>query len=88
MLSDMDAYTSSPAPSRRASWCVRLARRVVYAVRETHEATKLASQLMLRYGLLESDQPPDTYAEFLLRTRPTVRHEPPARRRSEGSQVR
>jgi hypothetical protein len=88
MLKAMDAYTSPPAPSRRASWCVRLARRMVYAVRETHEATRLASRLMLRYGLAETDQPPDTYAEFLLRTRPTVRHEPPARRRAAGSQVR
>ena len=84
----MDAYTSSSVPSRRASWCVRLARRIYYAVRETHFAAKRASELMLSYGLAESDQPPDTYAEFLLRTRPTVRHEPPARRRSAGSQVR
>jgi hypothetical protein len=85
---DMDAYTPSSASSRRASWCVRLARRICDAVRELHFATKRASELMLRYGLAESDQPPDTYAEFLLRTRGTVRHEPPARRRSAGSRVR
>jgi hypothetical protein len=53
-----------------------------------HYATKRASELMLSYGLAESDQPPDTYAEFLLRTRAAVRHEPPAHRRSAGSQVR
>jgi hypothetical protein len=53
-----------------------------------HYATKRASELMLSYGLAESDQPPDTYAEFLLRTRAAVRHEPPARRRAAGSQVR
>jgi hypothetical protein len=53
-----------------------------------HYATKRASELMLSYGLAESDQPPDTYAEFLLRTRASVRHEPPADRRSAGRQVR
>jgi hypothetical protein len=53
-----------------------------------HYATKQASELMLSYGLAESDQPPDTYAEFLLRTRAPVRHEPPADRRSAGRQVR
>ncbi len=53
-----------------------------------HEAIKSASRLMLRYGLVESDQPPDTYAEFLLRTRPTVRHEPPAHRRAAGRPIR
>jgi hypothetical protein len=84
----MDAYSSSSSPSRRASWCIRLARRIYYAVREMHYATKQASELMLSYGLAESDQPPDTYAEFLLRTRASVRHEPPADRRSAGRQVR
>jgi len=53
-----------------------------------HYATKRASELMLSYGLAESDRPPDNYAEFLLRTRAAVRHEPPARRRAAGSQVR
>jgi hypothetical protein len=84
----MDAYTPSSAPSRRASWCVRLARRICYAVREMHFANKQAAALMLRYGQYETDQAPDTYAEFLLRTRAVVRHEPPARRRSAGSPVR
>jgi hypothetical protein len=88
MLRDMDAYTSPAAPRRRASWCVRLARRMFHAVREMHYATRRASGLMLSYGLLESDQPPDTYAEFLFRTRAAVRHEPPARRRAAGSRVR
>ena len=84
----MDAYTSSSAPSRRAPVCVRLARRIYHAVREMHFARKQAAEFMLRYGLAETDQPPDTYAEFLLRTRGVVRHEPPARRRSAGSPVR
>jgi hypothetical protein len=53
-----------------------------------HFASKQAAEFMLRYGLAETDQAPDTYAEFLLRTRGVVRHEPPARRRSAGSPVR
>jgi hypothetical protein len=84
----MDADRSSSVPSRRASWIVCLARRTYYSVREMHEAIKSASRLMLRYGLVESDQAPDTYAEFLLRTRPTVRHEPPAHRRAAGRPIR
>ncbi|HEX2822578.1 MAG TPA: hypothetical protein VHO07_20745 [Streptosporangiaceae bacterium] len=84
----MDACSSSSVPSRRASWIVCLARRTYHAVREMHYATRRASELMFRYGLAESDQPPDTYAEFLLRSRPTVRHEPPAHRRAAGRQVR
>ncbi len=84
----MDAYNSSSVPSRRPSWIVCLARRIYDAVREMHYATKRASELMLRYGPAESDQPPDTYAEFLLRSRPTVRHEPPAHRRAAGRPVR
>jgi PleD family two-component response regulator len=84
----MDAYTSSSAPSRRASVCVRLAGRILDAVREMQFATQRTSELMLSCGLAESDRAPDTYAEFLLRTRAVVRHEPAARRRSAGSQVR
>jgi hypothetical protein len=44
--------------------------------------------LMLSYGVAESDRAPDTYAEFLLRSRVAVLHEPAARRRSAGRQVR
>ena len=84
----MGAFTSSAASSRRSSVCVRLAGRILDAVREMHFATQRVSALMLSCGLAESDQAPDTYAEFLLRTRAVVRHEPPARRRSAGSQVR
>ena len=53
-----------------------------------HYATKRASELMLSYGLAESDQPPDTYAEFLLRSRGTILHEPAASRRGAGHPVR
>jgi len=44
--------------------------------------------LMLSYGVAESDRAPDTYAEFLLRSRVTVFREPAARRRGAGRQVR
>ena len=67
---------------------MRLTRRISYAVREIHFANRQAAALMLRYGQYETDRAPVTYAEFLMRTRSVVRHEPPARRRSAGSQVR
>jgi len=82
----MDAYDSS-ASSLRASWFVRFARRTGHVLSEIHEANKLASRLMLSYGLIEPDRAPDTYAEFLLRSRATRRHEPSARRRAAGHGV-
>jgi hypothetical protein len=53
---------------------------------EINWADKRMTALMLSYGV-ESDLAPDTYAEFLLRSRLTVFHEPAARRRSAGHQV-
>ncbi len=84
----MDAYSSSSAPSRRASWVSSLARRVCHAVSEMHRASVVASSLMLSYGVSESDRAPDTYAEFLLRSRAAPRHEPTARHRAAGRPVR
>jgi len=83
----VDAYTSS-ASGQRASWTVRFGRRVGHVFSEINEANKRASMLMLSYGLAESDRAPDTYSEFLLRSRITVLHEPAASRRSAGRQVR
>jgi hypothetical protein len=82
----MDAYTCS-ASGQRASWTVRFARRVGRALSEINEANKRASTLLLSYGLAESDRAPDTYSEFLLRSRATVLREPAASRRSAGRQV-
>ncbi len=79
---------SSSAPSQRASWVSSLARRVGHVVSEIHRATKVASSLMLSYGVAESNRAPDTYAEFLLRSRATILHEPAARRRAAGRPVR
>ncbi|MDQ2815478.1 MAG: hypothetical protein M3Z75_27430 [Actinomycetota bacterium] len=85
----MDAKSSSsPTPGRRASWIIRLARRVGYVVSEMHFATRRASALMFSYGLVEPDRAPDTYAEFLLRTPASWRHEPTAQGRATGDQIR
>jgi len=53
-----------------------------------HRATAVASSLMLSYGVYESNRAPDTYAEFLLRSRAAPRHEPTARHRAAGRPVR
>ena len=74
----MDAYSSSSAAGQRASWIVCLARRVRNTVTEIHQANVRANAYLLSYGLAETDRAPDTYAEFLLRTRATALHEPPA----------
>lgn len=75
----MDAYSS---------WIFHLARQVRHAALEFHRATKLANELLFSYGLPETNQPPETYAEFRLRTPTSSVHEPPARSRAAGQQVR
>jgi hypothetical protein len=84
----MDAYSSSSAPSQRASWVSSLARRICHAASEMHRSTRVASSLMFSYGVAESNRAPDTYAEFLLRLPAAARHEPAARRRAAGHLVR
>ena len=83
----MGAYSSS-ASGQRASWIVRVARQANHVFSEINWANKRMTALLLSNGLAESDRAPDTYAEFLLRSRVTVFHEPAARRRSAGRQVR
>ena len=83
----MDAYSTS-ASAQRASWIARFARQVHGVFSEINWANKRMTALMLSCGVAESDRAPDTYAEFLLRSRITVLHEPPARRRGAGHQVR
>jgi hypothetical protein len=82
----MDAYSTSAA-AQPASWIARFARQANHVFSEINWANKRMTALMLSYGV-ESDRAPDTYAEFLLRSRVTVLHEPAARRRSAGHQVR
>jgi len=84
----MDAYTSPTSPSHRASWIVCVARRVQHSALEWHHASKLASELLLTYGVRETNQAPETYAEFKLRSPVAARHEPPARCRATGRRVR
>jgi hypothetical protein len=67
---------------------VRFARQAVRVLSEMHGATRRVTALRLSSGFAESDRAPDTYAEFLLRSRLTLIHEPPARRRACGRQVR
>ena len=81
----MDAYSTSAA-GQRTSWIVRFARQASYVFSEINWANKRMTALMLSYGV-ESDLAPDSYAEFLFRSRVTVFHEPAARRRSAGHQV-
>jgi hypothetical protein len=83
----MDAYSSS-ASGERASWILRFARQTHHVLSEINRANKQATMLRLSYGLAESDDAPDTYAEFLFRSRIATLREPPARRRSAGRQVR
>ena len=83
----MDANRTS-APGQRASWIVRFARQASYVFSEINWANKRMTALLLSTGVAESDRAPDTCAEFLFRSRITVLHEPPARRRSAGHAVR
>jgi hypothetical protein len=58
-----------------------LLRRVAGTIREMNDAVKLTTEFRLSRGLGFSDEPPATYAEFLLRTSATSVHEPSAARR-------
>jgi hypothetical protein len=59
-----------------------LLRRLVDTIREMNDAVKLTTEFRLSRGLGRTDEPPATYAEFLLRTSATSMHEPSAARRS------
>jgi hypothetical protein len=59
-----------------------LLRRLVDTIREMNDAVKLTTEFRLSRGLGHADEPPATYAEFLLRTSGTTAHEPSAARRS------
>ena len=68
--------------------CPGSARRVYHVCSEINRAGQRRPQALLAYGLAESDRAPDTYAEFLLRSRATILHEPAARRRAAGHPVK
>jgi hypothetical protein len=56
-----------------------LARRVRAVLAEMNYASARVTALRLAEDVEPSDQAPDTYAEFLLRTSAVMLHEPPAR---------
>jgi hypothetical protein len=58
-----------------------LIRRVASTIREMNDAVKLSTEFRLSRGLGFGDEPPATYAEFLLRTPASSVHEPSAARR-------
>jgi hypothetical protein len=63
--------------------------RIVSIVREMNDAVARLTELRLsRAAGLAADRMPGTYAEFLLLTAATTRHEPSARRRAAGKPVR
>jgi hypothetical protein len=69
---------------------VRLARRLTAVVAECNEAQRRLMYRRLSYDqyLTEPDAPPDTYADFLLRTSGPLHREPSARQRVAGHAVR
>jgi hypothetical protein len=56
-----------------------LARRVQAVLSDMNYASMRMTALRLSESFERSERAPDTYAEFLLRTSVTSRHEPPAR---------
>jgi hypothetical protein len=58
-----------------------LLRRLTNTIREMNDGAKLSTELRLSRGLGFGDEPPATYAEFLLRTPASSVHEPSAARR-------
>jgi hypothetical protein len=55
-----------------------LLRRVANTIREMNEAARLSTEFRLSRGLGFGDEPPASYAEFLLRTSAASVHEPSA----------
>jgi hypothetical protein len=69
-------------------WVAGFAHRVHHVFSEINYANKRVTALILSYGPAESDVAPDTYAEFLLRSRAVILHEPTAGKRGAGRRVR
>ena len=55
-----------------------LLRRIAGMITEMNDAVKLSTELRLTRVLGQADEPPASYAEFLLRTSAVSIHEPPA----------
>jgi hypothetical protein len=75
---------------RRAPANLSGARRAARAVAEVVRECSYAQQRMLELRVFgrEGDDPPDTYTEFLFRSRMTLWREPSAHRRQKGAHPR
>ena len=68
----------------------RLTRQVTAVISEMNHAQRRLLSLMTAYDRhpFQADVPPEDYAEFLLRTRGVLRHEPSASQRFAGAGIR
>ena len=69
---------------------VHAVRRLRDAIREMNDVQRHMTirRLAMDSYPMRPDRPPETYAEFLVRTRGPALHEPPARQRAAGRLVR
>ena len=65
-----------------------IARRLGAVVAECSYAQRRVTEMKMGLNYLDTDQAPDTYQEFLLRTSGLPRHEPSAARRAAGRALR
>jgi hypothetical protein len=81
---------SMSSTGQRAPGNLRGARRAARAVAEVVRECNYAQQRLLELRVFgrEGDGAPDTYAEFLFRSRLTLWREPSARRRQKGARAR
>ena len=69
---------------------MNVARRISQIISECNEAQRRLTSLRLSYDryMTQPDTPPETFAEFMLRTSGPLRREPSARQRLAGRGVR
>lgn len=81
-MSTSDIFRDDQAGA--ASTGHRLLQRIRTALADCHYAQRRMLELTTSadFYLMQPDAPPDTYAEFLMRTAGYLRHEPTARQRS------
>jgi len=83
-------HTGPPGPSAGRNWLARAATAVLDALREMDYAQRrvIANRMSYDGMLPHPGQAPDTYQEFLLRNGVVHPHEPTARQRAAGRQVK
>jgi hypothetical protein len=79
-----------PRPAARRRWLGRTTAALLSVLDEMNDAQRraLRARLACDRFLADPTAAPNTYREFLLRTSGPVRHEPTARQRASGRQVR